>query len=117
MSTSDIHNRIFNWVISCLKLLKSLPRDTVSLVIIHQLAKACTSVGANDREAVTSSSNKDFVAKYQIARKELAESIYWIEVLKELYPSIDFTYCLNEAEEILKILSRVVLNVKSKANI
>ena len=117
MLTSDIHDRIFNWVISCLRLLKSLPRDTVSLVIIHQLAKACTSVGANDREAVTSSSNKDFIAKYQIARKELAESIYWMKVLKELYPLIDFTNCLNEAEEILKILSRVVLNVKSKANI
>lgn len=116
-SPSNIHDRIFNWIIFCLKLLKSLPRDTVSIVIIHQLAKACTSVGANDREAVNSSSNKDFIAKYQIARKELAESIYWLEVLKELYPSVDFMYCLKEADEILKILSRIVLNVKNKASI
>lgn len=116
-SPSNIHDRIFNWIISCLKLLKSLPRDAVSIVIIHQLAKACTSVGANDREAVNSSSNKDFVAKYQIARKEMAESIYWLELLKELYPSIDFSYCLSEGEEIMRILSRIVLNVKRKTDI
>ena len=113
----DLHERIFRWVIACLKLLKIIPRDAVSLVIIHQLAKSCTSVGANDQEAVTSSSDKDFVAKYQIARKELAESIYWMKILQELYPATHFTNSFGEAEEILKILSRIVLNVKNKAGI
>jgi len=110
----DLHARIFRWVIACLKLLKSLSRDTVSIVIIQQLAKACTSVGANDQEAVNSSSNKDFIAKYQISRKELAESIYWMKILHELYPLVDFSFCLKEAEELLRIISKIVLNVKQK---
>lgn len=113
----DLHDRIFRWVIVCLKALKAIPRDPVGIVIIQQLAKACTSVGANDQEAVNSSSDKDFIAKYQISRKELAESIYWMKALRELHPSIDFTICLKEAEELLKIVSRIVLNVKSRANI
>lgn len=115
--SSDIHGRIFRWVISCLKLLRSIPRDAVSVVIIQQLAKACSSVGANDREAVSSSSDKDFVAKYQIARKELSESIYWLEILQELYQTAGLDDCLKEGEELLKILSQVVLNVKRRARI
>lgn len=114
---ADLHERIYRWVISCLRLLRSLPRDTVSIVIIQQLAKSCTSVGANDQEAVNSSSNRDFIAKYQISRKELAESIYWMKILRELYPSISFSSCLGEAEEPLSIISRIVLNVKQKTEI
>ena len=114
MQNPDIHQRIFNWVISCLKLLKSLPRDYISTVIIYQLAKACTSVGANDQEAVTSSSNKDFIAKYQIAKKELSESIYWLRILKSIYPHLIFDEQLSEAEELLKIITTIILNVQKR---
>lgn len=111
---TDLHDRIFRWVISCLKLLKAIPRDTIGIVIIHQLAKSCTSVGANDQEATTSSSNKDFISKYQIAKKELSESIYWLKILQQLYPSLDVTAQLNEATELLRIVSKIILNVKQR---
>ena len=110
----DLHDRIFRWVISCLRLLRNIPRDAVSVVIIQQLAKACTSVGANDQEATTSSSDKDFIAKYQIAKKELSESIYWLKVLRELFPSLDVVPQLQEALELLKIVSKIILNVKRR---
>lgn len=110
----DLHERIFRWVISCLRLIRSIPRDTISIVIIQQLAKSCTSVGANDREATTSSSDKDFVSKYQIAKKELSESIYWLKILQELYPFLDVKIQLDEAIELLKIVSKIILNVKQR---
>lgn len=110
----DLHDRIFRWVISCLRLLRDVPRDTVSIVIIQQLAKACTSVGANDQEATTSGSDKDFVAKYQIAKKELSESVYWLKILRELFPSIGVESQLQEAMELLKIVSKIILNVKRR---
>lgn len=111
---SDIHQRIFKWVIPCLKLVKSIPKDSISLVIIHQLAKACTSVGANDQEAVTSSSDKDFVAKYQIAKKELSESVYWLKIIEVLYPDILASTQLIEAQELLKIITTIILNVQNR---
>mgnify|MGYP001615960465 CR=1 FL=1 len=110
----DLHERIFRWVISCLKLIRSIPRDVISIVIIQQLAKSCTSVGANDQEATTSSSDKDFISKYQIAKKELSESIYLLKILQDLYPSLDVKIQLGEAIELLKIVSKIILNVKQR---
>lgn len=110
----DLHERIFRWIISILKLLKTVNKDAISIVIIQQLAKSCTSVGANDQEAVTSSSDKDFISKYQIVKKELSESVYWLKVLKEIYPAIDISNQLNEGVELLKIVSKIILNVKNR---
>jgi len=111
---TDLHERIFRWIISVLKLLKTVNKDVISIVIIQQLAKSCTSVGANDQEAVTSSSDKDFVSKYQICKKELSESIYWLKILQELYPALDAQAQFNEATELLKIVSKIILNVKQR---
>ncbi|MBI2309520.1 four helix bundle protein [Candidatus Collierbacteria bacterium] len=111
---TDLHERIFRWIISVLKLLKTVNKDVISIVIIQQLAKSCTSVGANDQEAVTSSSDKDFVSKYQIVKKELSESIYWLRILKEMYPDIDISSQLNESIELLRIISKIILNVKNR---
>ena len=110
----DLHDRIFRWIISCLKLLKSIPKDTISVVIIQQLAKSCTSVGANDQEATTSSSDKDFVSKYQIVKKELSESIFWLRIIREMCQDINVVPQLNEATELLKIVSTIILNMKRR---
>ena len=46
-----------------------------------QILRSGTSIGANIAEAIYGSSRKDFVAKLQIARKEAAETAYWLELL------------------------------------
>ncbi len=60
-----------------------------------QVLRSGTSIGANITEAIYGSSRKDFVAKLQIAKKEAAETLYWLELLNscdyipnELYQSL-----------------------------
>ena len=50
-------------------------------ILSKQILRSGTSIGANITEAVYGSSRRDFVAKLQIAKKEAAETLYWLELL------------------------------------
>ena len=77
--TRDFSVRVFRF-------LDALPKKTSTQVIAYQLGKSASSIGANYREATRAESREDFGHKLQIALKEAAESCYWLEVLKGLYP-------------------------------
>ena len=50
-------------------------------VLVNQIIRSSTSVGANIQEANYASSKADFINKFHIALKECAETEYWIEML------------------------------------
>ena len=50
-------------------------------VLVNQIIRSSTSVGANIQEANYASSKADFINKFHIALKECAETEYWIELL------------------------------------
>lgn len=50
-------------------------------ILLNQLLRSGTSVGANIHEANYASSKADFINKFHIALKECAETEYWIEML------------------------------------
>ena len=108
----DIHERIFRWVISCLKIISRLPNDSLARVIKYQFAKAVTSVGANDQEANNSASRQDFAAKYGIVKKELAESLYWLRIISNQYLGINVDDQIKEGNELLNIVSSIILSSK-----
>ena len=58
-------------------------------VLINQLLRSATSIGANLHEAQYAQGTKDFVSKLEIAQKECYETEYWLELLFE-------TNCMNE---------------------
>ena len=58
-----------------------LTREKQEFVMAKQMLRSGTSIGANIAEAIYGSSRKDFVAKLQIAKKEAAETLYWLELL------------------------------------
>ena len=51
--------------------------------MIEQLAKSATSIGANYAEANNASSKTDFRHKIYIAKKEAAETQYWLELFAD----------------------------------
>ena len=51
-------------------------------LLLNQLLRSGTSIGANIHEANYASSKADFINKFQIALKECYESDYWLELLK-----------------------------------
>ena len=50
-------------------------------VLINQITKSATSIGANINEVNYASSRADFINKLHIALKECIETEYWIELL------------------------------------
>lgn len=51
-------------------------------VLVNQVIKSATSIGANIHEACYASSRADFINKFHIALKECAETEYWLEMLQ-----------------------------------
>ena len=50
-------------------------------VLVNQIIRSATSIGANIHEANYASSKADFISKFHIALKECAETEYWVEML------------------------------------
>lgn len=50
-------------------------------VLINQITKSATSIGANVHEANYAASRADFINKLHIALKECVETEYWVEML------------------------------------
>ena len=71
------------------------------------MLRSGTSIGANITEAIFGSSTKDFVNKLRIARKETAETLYWLELLHDSKNLNDIMYnsMLQDCEEIMAILT------------
>ena len=52
-------------------------------VLLNQLLRSGTSIGANIHEANYAASKADFINKFQIALKECYESDYWLGLFKD----------------------------------
>ena len=50
-------------------------------VLVNQLLRSATSIGANLHEAQYAQSKNDFISKLEIAQKECYETEYWLELL------------------------------------
>lgn len=80
----DIHIRIYKFILNCFKnVVRKIPKTTENIPIISQLSSSLTSIGANDQEADASASKKDFIAKYNIVRKEIKETKYWLSLVHD----------------------------------
>lgn len=81
-----------------------------------QILRSGTSIGANVTEAVYAQSKADFINKINIALKESAETVYWLEILfaTEYITEKQFQSMQNDAVEILKLLTSILKS--SKAN-
>jgi len=117
----DIHERIYKFVLQVLKLLSSLPKTSLNLIIIDQCGRAVTSVGANDQEADACESKKDFIAKYSLVKKELKETNYWLRLINDVNPTfrsnMEMENIQQEGREILLIVSSIIKNAKSRRKI
>ena len=112
MKKFDIHDRIFVFVISVLKETKNVPKTMENKIILNQLIRSVTSVGANDQEADGVSTKRDFIHCCTLVRKELTETRYWMRVLSELDDPLKSKLVkhIRESEELIKILSVIIKN-------
>jgi four helix bundle protein len=85
-------------------------------VLINQLIRSSTSIGANLHEAQYAQGTKDFISKLEIAQKECYETEYWLELLFETncMELEDYKTMQNECGAIRRMLISSLKTVKSK---
>ncbi|HNC23095.1 MAG TPA: four helix bundle protein [Opitutaceae bacterium] len=81
MSPEEFRNRTKQFSLRVIRVVESLPRDTVSRTLGNQLLRSGTSVAANYRAASRAKSPADFIAKMGIVEEETDESLFWMELL------------------------------------
>jgi len=106
----DLRIRTFEFAVRILKLIDELPNTTKGWEIGRQMIRSGTGIGANVREADNALSDRDFVLKCSIARKEASETHYWLELCQRaaLLSGERVEFVLKEADEITKVLSSIV---------
>ncbi|MEI6312925.1 MAG: four helix bundle protein [Bacteroidota bacterium] len=103
-----ILDKSFQFALQIIETYKTLNKSN-EFILSKQLLKSGTSIGANVREASAAQTKKDFIAKMSIASKEARETKYWLELLQESkIVTNDYTNLLNQNDELIKILTKIV---------
>ncbi|MDL1896901.1 four helix bundle protein [Anaerolineae bacterium CFX7] len=107
MSEEAMKKRTKQFALRTIQLCESLPETRTGRVIVNQLLRSGTSVGANYRAACRARSSPDFVNKIGITLEESDESGYWMELIIEanLMPETRVTNLLQEANELTAIFN------------
>ncbi|MFZ2152883.1 MAG: four helix bundle protein [Microgenomates group bacterium] len=118
MKDNILLNKSFNFAIRIVNVYKHLKYKKYESILSKQLLRSGTSIGANIEEAIGGQSENDFSSKLSVAYKEAPESNYWIKLLANTgYLSNSEAQSLtNDITEILKIIGKIQLTIKSKRN-
>lgn len=84
---------------------RKFPNRDELRVVSHQLVKSATSVAANYRSTCRARSRAEFIAKMGIVVEEADETVFWLELVREVFPREDHDPLLREARELLAIFS------------
>lgn len=115
MQPRDIKERTFQFSVRVVRLCQTLDASPgVLRTLANQLLRSGTSIGANVEEAHGSQSKADFIAKMYIACKEAREMHYWLRLLvaTELVPSVKLEALIDEANQLVAILTSIVKNTR-----
>ena len=115
MKDSELRNRTKSFALEVITICDGVDTRKGRGVLVNQIIRSVTSVGANIHEAGYASSKADFINKFYIALKECAETEYWIEMLAgcNAITSDTAQNLLRECGIIRRMLSKSIMTVKA----
>ena len=118
MRENIVKNKSFAFAVRVVKLYQFLCEQKKEYVLSKQLLRSGTRVGAMVREAEHAETKNDFKHKMGIAQKEITETIYWLELLRETdyLTAEQFESINNDAVEIIKLITAILKYAKSNIN-
>lgn len=118
MNYDDLKTRTYQLSLNVIKLTETVPYSVSSKIIISQLIRSTTSIGANIVEAKYAYSTKDFINFRSYALKSANESLYWLCMLRDLKTckKADIQPLINETEEIIRILFTIIKKLRIKSS-
>ena len=112
----EIKRRMFRFAVDCGKLCAQFPISREYNAYCNQLIRCSSSVGANYRAASRGKSDRDFINKLKIVEEEADESMYFLEILKEMsnINPQEITRLHGEANELLSITIASIKTVRRR---
>jgi len=113
-----MENRLLDFSIKVVKLLKKITNDQYGKHISMQLFRSATSCGANYQEACAGESKRDFIHKLQISLKEMRESVYWLKLINKMdYDDIsEINVLLDETNQLSNMIAKSIVTAKKSMN-
>ena len=115
----DINKRTFDFAIRVINLCKTLPKNEINRILINQIIRSATSIGANLEEASGARTRAEFINCNNIARREARETDYWLRLILEVNDQRirdRMKELIVESNEIISILTVSVKNLQKNSN-
>ena len=102
------------FAVDIIKLCDVIRSKGKSTVLVNQLLRSGTSIGANIHEANYASSKADFINKFQISLKECYETEYWLEIFycSDIIEKQDYELSIRKCSTIRFLLSKSINTAK-----
>ena len=103
------------FAVNVVNLCTEIKEHRKSNVLLNQLLRSGTSIGANIHEANYASSKADFINKFQIALKECYETDYWLRLFKDTHmiTTTEYDSLYGQCSKIRKLLISSITTAKS----
>ena len=114
MKESELRTRAKTLAMNIILTCDSIDTRKGRSVLVNQIIRSATSIGANIHEASYASSKADFINKFHIALKECAETEYWIDMLVgcDAIPNETAHDLLQECGIIRRMLAKSITTAK-----
>lgn len=118
MKDNPLKDKSFKFAVNIVKVSRAFANRPADWILMKQLLRSGTSVGANVEEAMGSCSSKEFLVKITIAYKEARESLYWIKLMEstEVLATQTSEVLYGQAEELCRMISAIQISMKNKLN-
>ncbi len=119
MNKNELENRLIDYAVKIIKLIKLIPTDIAGKTLSNQLIRSGTSPALNYGEAQSAESRKDFVHKIKIVLKELRESFVSLKIIlrAEMINNKLLDELLSETNELISIFVKSVTTVSNIKNV
>ena len=116
MADSILRDKAKQFAKDMVLLCREMKEKHKEAVLINQLLRSGTPIGANIYEAQYAQSTNDFISKLEIAQKECYETEYWLELLFEVdcIQEEKYKQMKNECGAIRRMLISSLKTIKSK---
>ncbi|HEX5395342.1 MAG TPA: four helix bundle protein [Candidatus Saccharimonadales bacterium] len=108
-----LEDRTLEFSVEVINFCRSLPKSNINDILCSQLIRSATSIGANYAEANNASSRQDFKNKIFIAKKEAAETRYWLKLAEKVNDGVDISGALDEISQLIFIFQKISSTLKN----
>ena len=113
----ELKKRAYVYALDVIKFIDGLNKNDFTVqIIVKQLLRSATSIGANIIEAQAESTKKDFTNFFNYALKSANESKFWLGLLRDSKKGNqdEINKLLQETVELSNILGSSIITLKGK---